>query len=649
MKIDVKGVGQLDVPDNFKELPAGAQQKMIANLVEQKQAGDTNTMSEASAAARFGLGQGLALGFGDEIEAAMRSAFSDKTYKEERDRIRAEMDNYRKANSGKALAYELGGGLLTGGIGAGRAALAKGAGALMQGLKTGAATGAVAGAGAADEMSDIPANAVFGAVAGGTLGAAMPAAINTVGRLGRGVKDTLNMTSAKSAQKRSDLKILEALEKEGMNPTQALSKLAELKRMGVADSVLADVTGEAGRKLGRGSVSISSDARRAAEALEERQMASAGRITDDSMDVLAGNKDAFDTLGTIQKNRSDNAQADYAAALFDEAGDRMATVTPEMRRLFDLDAFDEAIDKAASIAKLEGKTVMSAKQLKAALDDKKNPLTTLPMEQLHYIKLGVDAVLDMGKKGTSKTSISKMEDRLLKGKRQDFLKMLDTASPEYAVARNNFAGDIAMEEALDVGMNIFRAQGKSQMLRKAVDEMTDSERDAFRIGVAQAINERTSGLVDKANTAANIFKNPETRDRLKIAFGDDFDDFSKRIGAMRNQEETRAFMNVGSRTEPMGRDATAAMQDAGILLNLARGNVIGAGQQAVTRMGGMPEKIGGNIGRDMFDTNLANQRRTLARLRKLAESEAKRQRGSSAVGGLLGGTGGSYSGLLLGD
>jgi hypothetical protein len=118
---------------------------------------------------------------------------------------------------------------------------------------------------------------------------------------------------------------------------------------------------------------------------------------------------------------------------------------------------------------------------------------------------------------------------------------------------------------------------------------------------------------------------------------------------MRNQEETRGFMNVGSRTEPMRQDTAAAMQDAGILLNLARGNVLGAGQQAVTRMGGLPEKVGGNIGRDMFDTSLQNQKQILRRLAQLRKDELGRQKQGKFIGRALGGTAGSYGGLLLGD
>jgi hypothetical protein len=76
---------------------------------------------------------------------------------------------YKDAYPGEALGYELAGGLLTGGAGLGRVAVAQGASRLKNLAKmagTGAAGGAVYGAGEAD-----PGSRAVGALAGGTVGA----------------------------------------------------------------------------------------------------------------------------------------------------------------------------------------------------------------------------------------------------------------------------------------------------------------------------------------------------------------------------------------------------------------------------------------------------------------------------------------------
>ena len=642
MEINVKGHGKIEVPDGFRDMSEGARQKIIADRV--KQAKNKDLMSEGAAAARFGLGQGVALGFGDEIEGFARSLINNTSYKDERDKVRAEMDAYRDANAGKALAYELGGGLLsgvaTGGLGMARAAAtAGGKAALKQGLKYGAGTGAVAGAGSAEEVSDMPGAMLGGAAIGGTMGAALPAAANLVGRGVKATRGALNMTSDKAAQKASDLKILEALEKEnGMTPTDALRRLAQLKRDGVQDSVLADVLGESGRKVGRGAVAVSSDARRAADSLEARQLAAAERIADDSAGILGGQKNAYDTLDDLIAGRSDRAADDYKRAFF--ANEKPIYINDNFKDLHNSDGFRRAFTRARRIASNEGQAMPTLEQLKKG----KRKLT---LKQAHYIKLGMDAAIDSGKKSGS---LSVVETGGLKKMRTAFKNRLFAQSDDYRIANDKFAGDVALQDAVEEGMSIFSSKVNSNSLKKTLDEMSEGEVDAFRIGVANAIKERGANLTDKANTAANLFRTPEIRNKLKLAFGDEgFKRFERKITGMRNQEETRGFMNVGSRTAPMSEDAASVMQDAGIFMSLLRGNPMAAGQQAVTRLGGVNEKVAGRIGRDLFDANLANQKQTLRRLQELQKTERTRQNRSDYFGRALGTTGGAYTGLLLGD
>lgn len=58
------------------------------------------------------IAQGASFGFADEIEAFIRSGFSDRKYDEIRDELRAKVTAYKKANPGEALSYELAGALV---------------------------------------------------------------------------------------------------------------------------------------------------------------------------------------------------------------------------------------------------------------------------------------------------------------------------------------------------------------------------------------------------------------------------------------------------------------------------------------------------------------------------------------------------------
>ena len=87
--------------------------------------GDYSTGAEVART----VAQGVSLGFADEIEAGARSLFSDRGYKEIRDEIRQDTNDFRTDNPGKALALEMAGGVvIPGGIlrSGAKAALGKG-------------------------------------------------------------------------------------------------------------------------------------------------------------------------------------------------------------------------------------------------------------------------------------------------------------------------------------------------------------------------------------------------------------------------------------------------------------------------------------------------------------------------------------------
>jgi hypothetical protein len=110
------------------------------------------------------VGQGVAFGWGDEIEAGMRALaqLDPAAYRREVARIRAQQKAYEEANPLESLAYEGGGALATGLIpgmqGATGARLASLAARAPRAARAAAVAGETAlyGAGAADSVRDIP-------------------------------------------------------------------------------------------------------------------------------------------------------------------------------------------------------------------------------------------------------------------------------------------------------------------------------------------------------------------------------------------------------------------------------------------------------------------------------------------------------------
>ena len=144
-----------------------------------------NETSNFTNLVRSFLGQGTALGFGDEIEAYVRSKINDsKSYDELLTEIRADIDKFKDENPALAYGSEIAGSLIPG-IGLAAGATRLGAKGLTKiGAGVGGTEGAIYGAGVADEGERLS-----GAAIGGTVGALGGAAMSKIApRISEGAK-----------------------------------------------------------------------------------------------------------------------------------------------------------------------------------------------------------------------------------------------------------------------------------------------------------------------------------------------------------------------------------------------------------------------------------------------------------------------------
>ena len=134
--------------------------------------GSSAPASKATSPERFtpeyfaGLGrsaaQGITFGTADEIEGFVRSLLGEKTYKQERDKIRAGLEKFRSDFPVEAYGTEIAASIPTmGGAAAGLARLG-----VRGAMKQAGAGGAAYGAGAAEEMEDVPVSAALGGALG---------------------------------------------------------------------------------------------------------------------------------------------------------------------------------------------------------------------------------------------------------------------------------------------------------------------------------------------------------------------------------------------------------------------------------------------------------------------------------------------------
>lgn len=143
----------------------------IAKPAAAKPKPSLSVLEEAKGLARS-LGQGVLMGFGEELESIPYMLPGGETREEALRRIRGEMSQYRQERPLVSTGAEIVGGMATG-VAGGARALAAGAGRRAAGAILGSAIGqgAISGAGAAE--GDIT-DRLTGAAIGGTAGAALP-------------------------------------------------------------------------------------------------------------------------------------------------------------------------------------------------------------------------------------------------------------------------------------------------------------------------------------------------------------------------------------------------------------------------------------------------------------------------------------------
>lgn len=218
------------------------------------------------------VAQGASFGFADEAEGAFKAATGPRSYRDERDDVRAKNAKFADEFGGVAFGANLAGGIATGGglvkaasalpkfgavlRAAGLAPKAEATATLAQRLggaaRMGGGAGALSGAGVADEMADVPKSMVVGGAigAGAGLGFAGGAELlrgtrNLVSRVGQGQKPAGKVRSFVRADAPDESAAKRVLQRLG-NQNQSLDDLAARSAKADAPDILSEVIGEKG-------------------------------------------------------------------------------------------------------------------------------------------------------------------------------------------------------------------------------------------------------------------------------------------------------------------------------------------------------------------------------------------------------------------
>lgn len=584
--------------------------------------------------------QGPTLGFGNKISAGLAAlpiAYAKdipigEAYQQALDYATGQTQSFQK-QYGKTAAVSQGlASLPLAGLMPARAATAPGfLGRTAAASGTGAGFGATQAAGESrfgvtdpEFWKEVQTGAKYGAMFGGGTQAALPVLGAVAGGPMRQV--TSRIPGLNFAKDYAEQKVAQSImrgmpEAPGLQPlTQAQAKLRAMGPEGriadVAPSTLGllDVTATLpGRTQGA-----------VERAIRERQVGSAGR-------VMAGAEEALGKQSAALTGTVDDLIAQRAAAskpyyaLTDSA-----TVTVDDELLVLLRRTQDAQAKAQRLQRLETGESIDLSGL--SVGDK------VPFKVLDSLKKSLDDASSAARRAGENN-----EQRLYASAAGAIVDKLKRVSPKvggksaYEQALQGFAGPSKLLDAIDVGRTAMTANVGE--ISQAMRAMTTGELDAFRMGAIQALREK-AGTEAGRTQLLKFWKEPNTQDRLRQIFGNDYRKFA---ATLLREGKLKPFESAGRGSQTARRQAGMADIDVAPLsvatetAVAAKTGAVSPGmvQQLVARLGQVqvPEPVRDEIGRILLSRNPAD----FDRLRQVMAQLNATQRRQVVASGLLGG------------
>ena len=286
--------------------------------------------------------------------------------------------------------------------------------------------------------------------------------------------------------------------------------------------------------------------------LEERDKGMLKRLTTDMQVAFGSSASYFDDFNALKVARADMGKKLYGAAL-----PRQIEITPEFTDLLKTPSMQKAYADAIDIAKEQKIKLPDVHigQDGKLLDSSNNPITKIDTTFLHYMKMGLDDLIYLGKSPVSSSAIGNLKLSAIKDTRAEFLNLMDNSNKAYKTARDYWANDSAVMDAMKEGRTAFsKPPTEFDTLLNDVKSMSKSEKDALRLGVMQSLLDRLGGAQTEntivgavGNPALNILKNQKNLRLIKETFPTDQagqDSYQKFIGNLKDEVEMKTTSKV---------------------------------------------------------------------------------------------------------
>lgn len=480
-------------------------------------------------------------------------------------------------------------------------------------LRAGARNALVSGAlGFGTQDGDLAERGIAGAK-GAVAGAVAPPLFAAVGSaIRRAVSPIMARMSGDLASRQAVGEIGKAMLRDATSPADAA---AELQRLG-PQAALVDAGGANLRRLGESVANAPGPAAAAAEGmLEGRAATQAGRLNQAITAATGSTGDFHAAMGELAAKRATEAAPKYAAAF-----DRIK-VTPEeaatVQRFVRDSIGQQALQRGMRVIELE----------KLAADQPFNPADyavkkegskfvlgsdTPNLRLFDAIKRGYDEIVEGFRDPTTGRLNLNQYGRAVNEVRAEYVKSLREMFPRYASALDAWAGPSRAMDALSMGRNVLKRD--PEVTTKAINGLSDTDKQFFLSGVARALKDKIEGAQDGADATRRMFGNQLIRDKIKAALGSDkaFNEFAKTMEREAVFAQTRNEILKGSQTARR----LAGQEDVGVDLwtpavHAAHGNPLGAalnlGAQAMNRLRAPSAATNAPLGRMLFQQRPMDQ------------------------------------------
>jgi len=315
------------------------------------------------------------------------------------------------------------------------------------------------------------------------------------------------------------------------------------------------------------------------EFLTKRRAGRINRLNSDLEKAFGVEGRYFDEFAALKKARSGRGKELYNNAFYLPSQGvvskvkRTIPLDDNLNILFQRPSMQRAFKEAQRIAREKGVSlpknieftpdgIVSVRTIKGKPGQAdqviRSHLKNLDAEFLHYLKLGLDDVVFKSKRTGAAGGNLLFEQ---KATRKAFLNYLDVYNPAYKKARNAWAGDTQVMDAMESGRGLFKL--KPDELADDVANMTKSELEAFQQGSIQAMIERLDDGVAGTNILRDIQKG-----RIKKLIRSTFPS-----GEDGEKSFTKYYSSLGDELEMMGTERYITGQSATLPRAIIKENV----------------------------------------------------------------------------